>query len=56
MVMQEEHGIYPGLDRVLRNTLHLVSLWIVLIRDQMSGGQGYRSKASNPSQLQLLYL
>jgi hypothetical protein len=33
MVMQDEHKVYPGLGRELRNTLHPMSLWIVLIRD-----------------------
>jgi hypothetical protein len=35
MVMQEEHKIYPGSGHVLCNTLRPVSLWIVLIRDDM---------------------
>jgi hypothetical protein len=35
MVMQEEHKIYPSSGRELRNTLRPVSLWIVLMRDDM---------------------
>jgi hypothetical protein len=33
MVTQEEHEIYPGSGRELRNTLHPVPLWIVLMHD-----------------------
>jgi hypothetical protein len=33
MVTQDEHRVYPGLGRELRNTLCPASLWIVLIRD-----------------------
>jgi hypothetical protein len=33
MVMQEEHKVYPGLGHELRNTLHPMSLWIVLMYD-----------------------
>jgi hypothetical protein len=33
MVTQEEHKIYPGSARELRNTLRPASLWIVLMRD-----------------------
>jgi hypothetical protein len=33
MVTQDEHMVYPGSSRELRNTLRPVSLWIVLIRD-----------------------
>jgi hypothetical protein len=31
--MQDEHEIYLGSGRELRNTLHLVSLWVILVRD-----------------------
>jgi hypothetical protein len=34
MVTQEEHKIYPGSSRELRNTLRPASLWIVLMRDE----------------------
>jgi hypothetical protein len=33
MVTQDEHRVYLGLGRELRNTLRPTSLWIVLIRD-----------------------
>jgi hypothetical protein len=33
MMTQDEHKVYPGSDRELRNTLRPVSLWIVLIHD-----------------------
>jgi hypothetical protein len=33
MVTQDEHKVYPGSARELRNTLWPASLWIVLIRD-----------------------
>jgi hypothetical protein len=66
MVTQDEHGVYPGSGREQRNTLRPASLWIVLMYDEMFfeggpcppyivRGQGYRSKESNPSRLQLLY-
>jgi hypothetical protein len=31
--MQEEHMVYLGLGHELRNTLHPMPLWIVLMRD-----------------------